>query len=343
MTCFALLSTYRRLRASLGRVAQARLGRAAILALLLVLLLPATDVRAQSPVSSLIERAEQAGADADLMRTVASRAEKNGLDADATADLLRPTVALAEKKLPTTPLLNKTLEGLAKRVPADRMTPVLQQLQSHTQAAGTLVSKWQQQESTQQLLDSKGGSTADRDQLIATIAEARQQDLPLKHIEQFLNALPDAVPDRSVSLADVGTAVSVMADLPGERTNPKGTRRLLTTALNAGYDAASLRQLPAALEQAQRTSNRPASALTRDAANAIAGGAPSDRMLRTLARGKVPGGPPSTMGPDAPGTVPGQGKPPGRDGRSPAASQPNNGGNANNPGGGPGDNPGGGP
>ncbi len=328
MTCLVSHSTSRRLRAWLRT--------STVLAVLFVLCLAATGARAQSPVQSLIEQAEQTDTDVELMRTVASRAQQNGLDADATADLLRPTVALAEKDLPTTPLLNKTLEGLAKQVPANRMNPVLQQLQTHTEAAGTLVSTWQNQEATQRLLGGDGGASSGRDQLITTIAEARQQDLPLTHVEQFLKALPDAVSDRTLSLADVGTAVSVMADLPGGRKNPEAARQLLTTALNAGYDAAALRQLPAALEQAQRASNRPVAALTKGVADAIAGGVPSDRMMRTLAQGDVPGGNAATARPEVPETVPGQGKPPGRDGRSPASQGERGGDNRpDNPGGGP--------
>jgi len=288
----------------------------------LVLALP-TDTWAQ-PVQSLLKKGETAGADVELMRTVASRAQHAGFDDAATADLLRPAVALAERDLPATPLLNKTLEGLAKQVPAGRMTPVLQQLQSHTQEAGTLVSTWLDRPDAQALTGETGSAPTERNRLIADIAEARQQDLPGTTIENFLARLPEAVERRPVPLSEVATAVSAMPDLPGVRENPDVAEQLLSTALNAGYDAESLRQLPTALEQARRGSDRPSSALAKGATRAIARGTPAADVLRTLFQGGVPGvGPPAGAGEGAPSTPPGQGKPPGKGGRPPGAGPPN--------------------
>jgi hypothetical protein len=304
---------------------------------LLALALP-TGARGQPAVQSLLEQGRTAGADADLMRTVATRAQNAGFSAQATADLLRPAVRLAEQDLPATPLLNKTLEGLAKQVPAGRMTPVLQQLRTHTQEAGALVSSWVSQRGTQALLGRSGPPPqAERSPLITTIAEARQQNLPLPAVEQFLNQLPDAVQRRPVSLSAVTTAVGTMPDLPAARTSPALARELLGAALDAGYDAESLRQLPAALERARRTSQRPTTAIARGATQAIAQGTPASTVLRSLFQGSVPGkGPPAERGPGASGGPPGQGKPPGR-GRPPGAGPPDN------PGKGPPDDPRGGP
>lgn len=328
MTCFAPTGTYRPARPWLS----VALGLA-----LLALALP-TSAWAQPAVQSLIEQGQTAGADAELMRTVASRAQNAGFSAQATADLLRPAVRLAEQDLPATPLLNKTLEGLAKQVPAARMSPVLQQLQAHTQEAGALVSSWVSRRGTQSLLGQSGPPPqAERRPLITTIAEARQQNLPLPAVEQFLNQLPDAVQRRPVSLSAITTAVGTIPDLPGARENPALAQELLGAALNAGYDAESLRQLPAALERARRTSQRPTTAIARGATQAIAQGTPASTVLRSLFQGSVPGkGPPSGVGPDASGGPPGQGKPPGS-GRPPGAGPPDD------PGSGPPDDPSGGP
>mgnify|MGYP000102450714 CR=1 FL=1 len=284
----------------------------------------------QPSVQSLIEQGRAAGADAELLQTVAARAEAAGFSDRATADLLRPAVGLAERDLPATPLLTKTLEGLAKQVPAGRMSPVLQRLQTHTQEAGALVSSWVQQDATQELLGRSGPPPkAERDQLITTIAEARQQDLPPPALEQFLTQLPGAVQRRPVGLSEVATAVSAMPDLPGARDNPALARELLAAALNAEYDAESLRQLPAALEQARRTSSQPASAIAKGAARAIAQGTPAANVLRTLFQGTIPGvGPAAGAGSGPPGTPPGQGKPPGEGGRPPGAGAPDDPGNS---------------
>jgi len=289
---------------------------------LLTLALP-PGAWAQSPVQALLGKGEAAGADVELMRTVADRARQAGLDDATTADLLQPAVTLAERDLPATPLLTKTLEGLAKRVPAGRMTPVLQQLQSHTQEAGTLVSSWLKQPDVQTLADESGSTPADRNQLIANIAEARQQDLPRATLENFLTQLPEAVERRPVPLSDVSTAVSTMPDLPGARAHPEAAQQLLSEALDAGYDAESLRQLPTALEQAQRGSDRPASAIAEAATQAIERGTPAASVLRTLSQGGLPGaGPSAGAAEGASGPPPGQGKPPGHNGRPPGAGPP---------------------
>jgi hypothetical protein len=295
--------------------------------LLCALVLPGS-VWGQSTVQSLIAEGESAGGDANRMRTVAARAEGAGLSPEQTATLLRPAVSLAKRDLPTTPLLNKTLEGLAKQVPAQRMTPVLQQIQTHTEKAGALISTWTQKQDTKVLLGTtdRSLSRADRDQLIVNIAEAQQQDVPLDQIETFLNELPRATRSRPVSASDVAVAVSVMPDLPTATSAPGSSRSLLTAALNAGYDPESLRQLPGALKRAQRTNARPPASIAESVTQAIGKGSPAPRVLRSLFQGTVPNTPAAPQ--NAPSaSPPGQSNPPGKDGRparsTPPASQEN--------------------
>lgn len=269
----------------------------------------------QTPsVQSLIEQGETAGAPSDLMRSVADRAKTAGLSRETTAELLQPAVSLAERNLPAAPLLNKTLEGFAKQVPPSRMTSVLQQIQTQTESAGALASRWLERASVQEFVDESAESATARDQFITNVTEAQQQDVPLKNVEQFLNTLPDAVERRPVSLSEVSLAVSVMPDLPGSSSGSSVTHQLLSTALDAGYDAESMRQLPAALDRARRQSQRPVDVIAREATQAIAQDTPAANVLRSLFQGNVPAGdaPPSEIGNGPPDTPPGQGKPPGR-------------------------------
>lgn len=302
-----------------------------VVGLMVVALLFPKSAMGQDSVPSLIDRAQAAGADADLLRSVASRAEKAGLGPEQTAELLRPAVTLAERDLPTHPLLNKTLEGLAKRVPPGRMTPVLQQLQANTERAGTLVSTWLKRKDTNQLVGQSASSSA-RTQLITSVTEAQQQNVPVKTVEQFLDGLPGGVQRHSMPLSDVAAAVSVMPDLPGSASNPTVTNQLLTAALDAGYDRKSLQQLPVALERAQRETQRPPTAIAKGTARAISKGTPAARVLQNLFQGAMPGaGPPSGVGNGPPETPPGQGKPPGK-GNVPPGVDPGERGPGNNPG-----------
>ena len=289
--------------------------------LLCALVLPAS-VQGQSAVESLMAEGRAAGADVERMRVVVSRAENAGLSSQQAATLLQPAVSLAKRDLPATPLLNKTLEGLAKQVPPARMTPVLQELRTHTEEAGTLISSWTKKKKTKALLDTEDNSLprAERDQLIVSVAEARQQNVPVPNIETFLNKLPDAVGSRSVSANEVAVAVSVMPDLPAAASPPATSRALLTAALNADYDPESLRQLPGALERAQQVSDRPTVSIAKSATRAIQKGIPAPKMLRSLFQGTVPGTPPAVQ--NAPSSPPGQRNPPGRDGRPAPGSSP---------------------
>lgn len=295
----------------------------AIAGVLLCALVFPVSVWGQSPVESLIEEGRAAGASTDRLRTVASRAKGAGLSPQQTATLLKPAVSLAKRDLPATPLLNKTLEGLAKQVPAKRMTPVLQQIQTHTEKAGALVSAWTQKQDTKALLGTKDRSLprAERDQLIVNIAEAQQQDVPLEHIETFLNELPRAVKNRSVSASDVAVAVSVMPDLPTATSAPGTSRTLLTAALSAGYGPESLRQLPSAMARAQRTNARPAASIAKNVTQAIGKGSPAPEVLRALFQGTVPNTPGAPQN-DPSTAPPGQSNPPGEDGHPPGGNAP---------------------
>jgi len=275
---------------------------------------PYAAVGQDASVEALLERGRTAGANAEQMQMVARRARRAGLNDEAAASLLRPVVELAEQNLPTGPLLSKTLEGLAKRVPPARMQPVLQQYRTHTEQAGRLVNQWTQQSDARALLGTSeqppGGAQKEAHaQLVTDVAEAQQQDIPAKDIEAFLNGLPEGVERRPVSLGQVATAVGVLPDLPGNGASPQAARQLLTSALNAGYSPESLRQLPSALKSAHQKSKRPVDVLAQGAAQAIANGTPAATVLQSLFQGGLPGGgPPAGAGP--PASTPGAGKPP---------------------------------
>ena len=317
------------------------LGTALVL-LLLAGTAPRAAVGQNADVQSLLDRAEAAGADAEQMRLVAKRARRAGLSAEATASLLRPAVALAEQELPSGPLLSKTLEGLAKQVPPARMQPVLEQYRTHTEQAGQLVTQWTQQAEVQQFLGASDelpqeASTKRHAPLVTAAAEAQQQDLPVQNLKTFLDGLPANVKRRPVPIDQVAAAVNVLPDLPRNGASPETARRLLTSALNAGYSPESLRQLPSALQSAHRKSQRPVDVLAHGAAQAISKNTPAAIVLQRLFQGGVPGGPPAGVGNAPQGSGPGSGKPP-------DTGPPDNTGPPDDPpgGGGPPDDPGGG-
>lgn len=261
--------------------------------------MPSPAVAQPASVSSLLERGQQTGADVDLMRTVVDRANQAGLSAAATTRLLEPAVALAERGLPTSPVLNKALEGLSKRVPPERMTAVLQQLRTRTEQSGQLVGTWLQQDDVRAMIgagDQQNLSERGRATLIASVADAQQQGVTPELIRAFLNELPATTDRRPVPLADVSVAVGVLPDLSSNGESVPAAQQLLAAALDAGYDSQSMRQLPAAIEQARRETQRPTAAIAKGAAQAISWGTPADNVLQNLFRGVPPAGPPGRAG-----------------------------------------------
>lgn len=300
----------------------------------------------QTPdIEALIERGNQAGINASQMRAVVDRAQQASLSGEATAELLRPAIELAEQDLPASPVLAKSLEGLAKNVPARRMNPVLAKLRSRTERSGTIVSEWIQRPEVREFLDipdnaqGQGPPEKARKKMITAITNAQQQDIPAETIQSFLDNLPSSVERRPVRMSTVATAVNILPDLPGSKSTPKASRALLSAALDAGYNPESLRQLPAALRSARQASQQPPGILVAGAAQAIARGTPAADVLQGLFQGTVPGvGPPGGRGGGPPAGGPGSGKPPGQGGKPPGSGPP-----TNPPGGGPPGNSGGGP
>lgn len=299
----------------------------------------------ETDVQALLDQGRAAGANAEQLSAVAERARRAGLGPEATASLLRPTVELAERDLPASHLLSKTLEGLAKNVSPARMQPVLQQYRSHTERAGQLVTQWTGQPEVQELLGRDGNASGENasggayDPLITAAAEAQQQDIPAENVEAFLKNLPANVERRPVSLTEVSAAVDVLPDLPGNGASAESARQLLTSAIDAGYSPESLRQLPSALQSARQKSDQPVDALAEGTAQAIARGTPAAQVLRSLFQGSFPGGgPPAGVGNGPPGNTPGSGKPPDPgppENTGPPDDPPGGGGPPSDPGGGP--------
>lgn len=305
---------------------------------------------------ALVQRGAEAGLDRSQLQEVAERARQRGFSASQTAGLLEPPVQLAEKNLPAGPVLNKTLEGLAKRVPAARMAPVLKTMTDYTERAGQSVDAWLERPEVRETVGAAGdaqagppsgnagpaasSSASARNELIANAARAQQQGVSIEFVESVLNDLPGATRRRPIPMRDVAVAVGILPDLPGAQDGAAPTRELVTAALDAGYDPESLRQLPAALQSARRASDRPPRALAQGAAQAIARGTPAADVLQGLFQGGTPGaGPPTNAGPPGGGQPPGQGKPPGQGGDPPGQGKGPPGGDPPGNGGNPPDNP----
>lgn len=262
-----------------------------------------------TPVSEILRRGVDAGIDEGLMRSVAERARQTGTAPEATAEMLAPAVRLAEAGFPATPVLSKVLEGLAKRVPLARVQSVADRLAGHVQQVGPVVDTWLQREDVRAALaEVEGKGRAD---IIVSAANARQQGLALDDVRLLLAELPGRARGRRLDPSNVAVAVRATAEMPRDDADPSGAREIVLAAVEAGYTADEISQLPVALRQAQASANRPLPALTRNARRAISRGAPASEVIGQLSRGRPPLPPPAAgRGGSGQGPPPGQGKPP---------------------------------
>jgi len=287
-------------------------------------------------VQAMVDRGAAASIDRGALRSIATRAMSNGATAQEAAALLKSAVDLAEMGLPEGPVLNKTREGIAKRVPSPRVESVVQQLAGLVRETAPVVDTWLQQPDVQRVIQN---SEAGRDDLIVSGAHARQRGIPVSEVEALLSDIPSAAertPNGSFTTRDIASAVRVMADVPGAAESPSLAREIVMSALQAGYSELDIGQLPVAIRRAQSQSRQPLPALARNVTRAISRGTPAASVLQQLHQGNVPspGGPAGAAG----AVPPGQGKPPDA-GRPPDAGKPP-GGPPNNPPDGPPNNPG---
>lgn len=268
------------------------------------------------PVQAMVERGASANVDRATLQSIANRAISNGATAQEAVQLLKPAVDLAETGLPADPVLNKTLEGLAKRVPSPRVESVVLDLAGHVRETAPVVDAWLQQPDVQRAVQN---SDAGRNDLIVSGAHVRQRGIPVSEVEALLSEIPELAgrtPSGAFSTRNIASAVRVMAEVPGAAESPALARKIVLSALQAGYSESEIGQLPVAIRHAQSQSQQPLPALTRNVTQAISQGTPAASVLQQLHQGNVP-----VPGGAAGAVPPGQGKPPDA-GRPPDAGPP---------------------
>lgn len=253
----------------------------------------------QSP-EELVARGVGAGADAALLGELRARAERAGADEAVTARLLRPAVELAERGLPSEAVLQRGLEGLAKRVPPERVATVIADLGAAVPAAARVVDPWMARPDVRARLEAgdgrRGPPEAARRVLVERAAVALTRDVPETALSGFLERVPDGVARERLPALELGVALEVLGDLPVTARDHALGARVLVAALDAGFEASELRELPDALRMAERRGELPAEAVARGAAAQMAE-LPAATVLQNLFQGNFPGNVPFEVPP----------------------------------------------
>ncbi|TVQ13727.1 MAG: hypothetical protein EA364_06030 [Balneolaceae bacterium] len=267
-----------------------------------------------APYKDIVESARNAGIDQARLDAVMLRAQERGVSGEQFGSMMQPAISLANSNLPYEPVLQKVMEGLAKRVPAPQISQVLLRIESGLNRSAVIVDGWLGQEQTQNMIrsgsrgrDVQQATAQFRNQMLENSAQALQQNIREEHLASLLSQIvAEQAADRA-GLGSVASAVGILGDLPTSETDPELSNRIVISALRSGFSVNEMQQLPAALNAAQLQSRLPAAAVANGMAEQALSGVPAGNILENLFKGNLKGGPPGF-------TPPGQANPPGRDG-----------------------------
>lgn len=203
---------------------------------------------------------------------------------ETVVEQIETRIAAARSQgLPVEPLLDKAVEGIAKRVPPERVAGAVDRLAQELGRARTL------------LEDGVPPTPTD----VAAVADAMRRGVPEPAIEEIAG---NAAPDEPVALA-----VHTMGDLMDRGVPVEQALTVLEAWRGRGARASELRELPGAVERLIRQGVLPGQAATA-IANAMRGGPPGAAQ----GPGNQPG--PGQIGEGVPPIPPGAGPPSGRGG-----------------------------
>ncbi|MCA1801928.1 MAG: hypothetical protein LC662_05675 [Rhodothermaceae bacterium] len=173
--------------------------------------------------TEIVETARSAGIDQARLDLLVQRAQERGVTGEQFGSMMQPAISLANSNLPYNPVLQKVMEGLAKRVPAPQISQVLVRIESGLNRSAVIVDGWIGQDQTQSMIrsESRGRdvqlATAQfRNQLLENSAQALQQNIREEQMQQLPSALNAAQLQSRLPAAAVanGMAEQVLSGVP---------------------------------------------------------------------------------------------------------------------------------
>lgn len=245
------------------------------------------------------EQAMGAGIDAEQLENLIVRAQQRGVSPDQLQSMIGPAITLAENDLPYHAILQKTLEGMAKRVPAGNIRMVTENIAGGITRSADIIDPWMARSEVSAMAAAVRG---DRDTgasvreyrrtFIEHASYAFQQNLEEQSVRDFLDqALTTKVVERN-AIASVAAGLRALPEMPTSQENAGTSIRLLVRALDAGFTPGEIRQLPDAFRSAQFHSQLPADGVARGLDHQLGENMPAAHILENLFQGNVGGGPP---------------------------------------------------
>ncbi len=245
------------------------------------------------------EQAMAAGIDADRLESLIVRAQQRGVSPDQLQGMIGPAITLAENDLPYQSVLQKTLEGMAKRIPAGNIRMVTENIAGGITRSAEVIDPWMaRSEVGAMVVAVRGGRETGvtmrefRGTFIEHASYAFQQNTQEQTVRDFLDqALTANVVERH-AIASVAAGLRALPEMPTTQDDPATSVRLLVRALDAGFTSGEIQQLPDAFRSAQFHSELPADRVARGLDHQLLENIPAAHILQNLFQGNVGGGPP---------------------------------------------------
>ncbi len=248
---------------------------------------------------SVLEQGKAAGIDADRLEGLITRAQQRGVSPDQLQSMVGPAVELAQNDLPYASVLQKALEGMAKRVPAGSIRMVTEDIAGGITRSAAIVDPWLARSEVAAMASAGRGDRETgammreyRRSFIEHGSYAFQQNTEEQTVRDFLDqSLTPNVVERN-AIASVAAGLRALPEMPTSQDDPGTSIRLLVRALNAGFTPGEIQQLPDAFRSAQFHSQLPADRVARGLDHQLSENIPASHILENLFQGNVGGGPP---------------------------------------------------
>lgn len=230
--------------------------------------MPATaqEPAARGELARVLERADLTPESTALLRQKALEAVRAGVAETDVADLIQRGVGgrvqapdlvhlldvvtqAKRQELPAGPVLDKVKEGLAKRVPPDRIASVASRLSGTLATSRDLVRRAERD-------GLRVAAAAERERAIEAVADALGRGVPPKAIEELSRQIAGAPRERAtMSRLEVGAQVT--ADLVAMRVSLRDAAETVGTALAQGFGVREVARLRERLAQELKRGSAP--------------------------------------------------------------------------------------
>ncbi|HKK46810.1 MAG TPA: hypothetical protein VJ964_14885 [Balneolaceae bacterium] len=253
----------------------------------------------KTQVGALIKQAKKAGIEQQALTDLQNRAKERGVSDQQLQAIIKTAISMSEENLPSNVVIQKSLEGFSKGIPANRIISVVrQEHQSMKQAAG-IIDPWIQKSSVQQMLkhsNSQMSKQIFRNELAKATSKSIMRNMSSETINGVLSQIGNESVLSHAQPSDVVAAMGILPDLSSS-ANSKTSGNFVVRALKGGFNSDDLQKLPSAMRMAQQRGELPAASVLEGVLNQMKKGVPARQIIQNLINGKIGGGPPGNKPP----------------------------------------------